>query len=584
MSRRSKQKHQTAPSLFPFLAVLICTMGAIIVLLVLVVKRADVQADEATKASKEELEKKRTALSDQLTFQESQVKILSGLRPGLKARLDAEKTVTGHLADHRSRLQAEYQELKSSLDSLAADGLAKAETETIVADIDNLKTSIEAAQEELRKKQEAQRNVRPSFAIIPRARGGQGTFRRPLFVECDEKGVTLQPYGITLTSQDFPRSMDSGNPLDVALLMIRDYWNQLDPNQEQGQPYPLFVVRPSGPRSFAAARKAMKSWVDEFGYELVNADVEVRYPEYDESFKKRLSIAVQDARAKQQQLIASRKRQQALSQIRRLKSGQSGSSSGGYRASSVSGGFVREPGRGSSNGGTTRFASQARSSFPPLGNSTTAGSVGSDPSVPPNRLTAASGRGSATTSVARHSPFRPGGQNSPTTQSASSTPSSSANRTSSFGQDSGSSSARVDQNAGRGPAGSAQQTSGSGTPEPTLQSLARKRGKDWALPSKSNHSIQVKKPIKVQIGPDAIRIVEFGKGIRSIPFKGTTSTAVPELIEQVWKHIDAWGIAGVNSYWKPVLNLQVAPGASDRFRELKVLLAGSGLELKRVEP
>ena len=172
-------------------------MGAIIVLLVLVVKRADVQADEATKASKEELEKKRTALSDQLTFQESQVKILSGLRPGLKVRLDAEKTVTGHLADHRSRLQAEYQELKSSLDSLAADGLAKAETETIVADIDNLKTSIEAAQEELRKKQEAQRNVRPSFAIIPRARGGQGTFRRPLFVECDEKGVTLQPYGIT---------------------------------------------------------------------------------------------------------------------------------------------------------------------------------------------------------------------------------------------------------------------------------------------------------------------------------------------------------------------------------------------------
>ena len=45
MRRPASRKTQVGISLFPFLAVLICTMGALIVLLILVVQQARVQAD-----------------------------------------------------------------------------------------------------------------------------------------------------------------------------------------------------------------------------------------------------------------------------------------------------------------------------------------------------------------------------------------------------------------------------------------------------------------------------------------------------------------------------------------------------------
>ncbi|MBB76057.1 MAG: hypothetical protein CMJ75_16240, partial [Planctomycetaceae bacterium] len=46
MRRRANRKPETRVALFPFLAVLVCTMGALIVLLVLVVQQARVQAVE----------------------------------------------------------------------------------------------------------------------------------------------------------------------------------------------------------------------------------------------------------------------------------------------------------------------------------------------------------------------------------------------------------------------------------------------------------------------------------------------------------------------------------------------------------
>ena len=44
MRRRKKNRTQLSVSLFPFLAVLICTLGVLIVMLVMAVKSADVQS------------------------------------------------------------------------------------------------------------------------------------------------------------------------------------------------------------------------------------------------------------------------------------------------------------------------------------------------------------------------------------------------------------------------------------------------------------------------------------------------------------------------------------------------------------
>lgn len=578
MSRRKRKDRQASPSLFPFLAVLICTMGAIIVLLVLVVKNADVQADVASQTHRDEVEQKKTDLRDRLEVERDLVDSLKELRPELKERLEDSKALVGHLADHISRLREENERLTQQaarLENAAADSH---EANQVQARIQELKRKIADATDRLQKKQQEISRLKPSYAIVPASSGGSGTFRRPIFVECSWRGVTLQPYGINLVADDFPSNLGPNNPLDVALLMIRDYWNQLDPDRRQGQPYPLLVVRPSGARAFAAARKAMKSWTDEFGYELITEDLELTYPPADEAFRERLLTAIENARTRQEQLLAAIGRQKVLEQIRRLDS-QRGST--GYRASSVNGGFVRESsGQGPSgiaeNHDRPMGGNPSRTGFASVKNETLVGNgLGSRKNhavggsrFPPDPNNSQDRGSNANGSVpARDSGFKPANQ------LVRETPSNA--KSNALGT------------AGLSGPGTSGSPSGANSPlgqSLPAESLARTRGKDWALPSKSRNSIQVRKPIKIELNRDNVRIVEIGKGVRTIPFDGSTASAIPEMIEQIWKQIDAWGIAGVNSYWKPELNLYVAPDANGRFEDLRILLSGSGLDLRKVKP
>lgn len=596
MSRRSSQQNQTAPTLFPFLAVLICTMGAIIVLLVLVVKRADIQANKSEQAvSAEEIAEQKQQLSDKLEFSKNNISMLNSVRPQLKDRLESEKALYGHLTSHIAELANELTQLKKQMQTMAATDSSGTDQAQLNRQLAELTVKIEEEKQKLARKRNVEKNQKQTFAIIPHTTGGNGTFRRPIFVECDGDGVTLQPYGITLRANDFPNPMAAGNPLDAALVMIRDYWNQIDPNHKEGQPYPLFVVRPSGSKSFAAGRKAMKSWVDEFGYELVTAEVEIAYPKTDETFKNQLVSAVSLARQRQQATIAAINRTQAMRQIRQLENGSGqgdgsggGASSGGYRASSITGGFVREPGGSRTSGrlnGNSSFASSKRS---------TSDATSSDPSFKSESNSSQLSRGSkfgtnplgqpsdrnSRFEASRNSPFG-GPQNnknlSGNTNPFSGNPTSSSNQNNSGGSNSG-------PNGNSGPGGNSSAASGqTGGQELPQESIARTRGSNWALPSKANNSIQIRKPIKILVNENEIQIVEIGKGIKSISFANGSETAVPTLVEQVWQHIDAWGIAGVNSYWKPVLNVYVSPNADGRFRELKNLLSGSGLDLRRVQ-
>jgi hypothetical protein len=56
---------------------------------------------------------------------------------------------------------------------------------------------------------------------------------------------------------------------------------------------------------------------------------------------------------------------------------------------------------------------------------------------------------------------------------------------------------------------------------------------------------------------------------------------VDTLISKLWARVESWDVAVAGGYWKPVLHVQVTPGAEQRFEELRVLLDGSGLEVRR---
>jgi hypothetical protein len=52
-----------------------------------------------------------------------------------------------------------------------------------------------------------------------------------------------------------------------------------------------------------------------------------------------------------------------------------------------------------------------------------------------------------------------------------------------------------------------------------------------------------------------------------------------QFVAAAWEHMETWGTAGRNAYWKPEIFVQIAPGGERRFEELKALMANSGFEI-----
>jgi hypothetical protein len=113
-----------------------------------------------------------------------------------------------------------------------------------------------------------------------------------------------------------------------------------------------------------------------------------------------------------------------------------------------------------------------------------------------------------------------------------------------------------------------------------LESLARKRGRNWGLPEAEQKATGLTRPVQVYCSADRLTILsDRGVPDRQINLGAKTEDSVDELVNVVRSQIDSWGLAGRNMYWKPVLSLHVAPDGAERFQELKTLLAGSGFEV-----
>ena len=115
------------------------------------------------------------------------------------------------------------------------------------------------------------------------------------------------------------------------------------------------------------------------------------------------------------------------------------------------------------------------------------------------------------------------------------------------------------------------------------KSLAKSRGKDWALRNTNRKSIPFTRAISIQCFPDRLILVpDPGYGDRKeIPLGPRTGEAMDKFIRAIWEQMDAWGMAGSGMYWRPVLQVSVAPGGEGRLADLTVLLKGSGLTIER---
>ena len=110
-------------------------------------------------------------------------------------------------------------------------------------------------------------------------------------------------------------------------------------------------------------------------------------------------------------------------------------------------------------------------------------------------------------------------------------------------------------------------------------------GKNWGLPEAQRHVTGVTRPIRVTMQKDKLTLQPERANERrpqEIPLSPEMSSRdIDALVSSVQRQMRSWGIAVDGGYWKPVLSVDVRPGADDRFAELQSALHGSGIEVQR---
>ncbi|QDS96184.1 IncA protein [Roseimaritima multifibrata] len=289
-----RRRATLSPTLFPFLAVLVCTLGTLILFLALVAQKADDTAQES--ADKSEVnEALVTKIQDAHWSRDRYV----AMRESQTEELQEQTSQLTHIEDHLRRLRQQLHQLeKESMAAIDNNFDISAENKKI----EELKTEIAAEKERVSKLADEIGKRPPRVVIVPH-QGPNGTEQRPIYVECTAEGLRLQPEGSFISLMQLEEAQRMGNPLDAALRTIRYHWQQIDP--EGPTPYPLLVVRPDGIASYSAARIAMSSWDDQFGYELIPAEMELAFPRGDASLKQRVDVAIREAVARQHANMAS---------------------------------------------------------------------------------------------------------------------------------------------------------------------------------------------------------------------------------------------------------------------------------------
>ena len=163
------------------------------------------------------------------------------------------------------------------------DGLAeKAQKLEQEADALALERDVLAHERDAAKAALAKARTSSSYAVLPH-KGPNGTWRRPVIIECRDGTAKLQPNGPTFSLLDLSGLMGMRtSPIVVAVAreLIR-IEGATAPDGAPVVPYIFFVVRPDGIRPYYEARARLEPLGIAFGYELVDQDWEIDYSDPD---------------------------------------------------------------------------------------------------------------------------------------------------------------------------------------------------------------------------------------------------------------------------------------------------------------
>lgn len=299
MSRSKRRSDNTAPALFPFLAVLLCTIGALVLILVITVTNSHASA-------RRDAELAMTEVNDTSDIMEVVSDELAAQRENLKTKVERRRRDLADIEDHIIRLKKNLEQLADKIVRIQSE---TSKSESSMAEkaekVAELRKEIDAKKLDLINEIDKQKKRKPAFSVIPYV-GTNGTSRRPVYLECTKDGVIVQPEGLLISLNDLKPPLGPGNPLDAALRVLRLAYQQRDTTFGITQPpYPLLLVRPDGIQTYALAREAMNGWDDQFGYELINADMDLKFPPGIPGLQEQLVGTIDTAKRRQQALIAS---------------------------------------------------------------------------------------------------------------------------------------------------------------------------------------------------------------------------------------------------------------------------------------
>jgi hypothetical protein len=463
--------------------------------------------------------------------------------------------------------------------------------------LEKLIADTRASIESLRENEGTQKR---SYALVP-YEGPNGTFRRPIYIECRDGELILQPEGVRITENDLRPPLGAGNPLAAALRAARGHYARLNPPGERNrdsEPYALLVVRPSGAAMNHRAQAAIRAGDFEFGYELFEEDSEVRYEAPDPQLAMVEEQAIQHARIRQEALAAAAPRAFRHGDLAREGrfefpddlspgfggGGHSGGIGGGDGLSGVEGhdGGATDGQQGGGSSGVDGIsqsplgAGQYAGASPQLN-----GAGGPAGRQPPDhgQATAAANGGAQAENFAAGAAATGAAGGATADASGTATPNTGEQM----------SSAAV--STGAAPSASAQSSNQHANADPNDKNARpvsqTMRGKDWAFRQKNPRAVPVSRSIAVVVRQDHIAVLsdEFRPRSRqlagkTLPLDGDTVESIDELVRIVHEQVDSWGIAGEGLYWRPVLTLHVGPDGRQRADDLARLLKDSGLEVR----
>ncbi|MEN0111062.1 MAG: hypothetical protein AAF805_10090 [Planctomycetota bacterium] len=604
--RRAKGQSD-AFSLFPFLAVLLCTMGALVVLLVATAHvargRAARQAEadrvaaelEAAKADPEKLRLAKRRRSQAAVAAERLESVADALRERLADEQHRLSVVEGDLrklTDEIEALRTEAAELfRIEAEHYDDEKIARQELERLNELIGELEVEVEEL-----KHAAAGRERR--FAVVPLRDRTRGTVRPPVYFECDKSGVTLQPEGVAFSYEDLAAPKFS-SPVAAAMRAVDRYYTENPEARaagEAGQPYPLIVVRPGGVPAFYGARSAFEQAGADFGYQPIGADWPLEYGEANPVLAADVAEAVETARREREGLRRIMP-QLAEAMARTPASGpRSGGISRGRRAGASGVAVQRRDGSENPFAGLrfTGPATRAGGSPPPRDSKER---IAADQNTAVAAASGGTGAGQGgpdtPRSVAKVDPGSPppagaavptlpaqavAAANAPTPDPLAGEPPPSVTAGGPGG------------NQTQGDAVAAANTVSKATAggPPQRRSAGGSRGRKRSEP---RNGLPMVRPIRVVVSrdqltvlPDRAQAPDGSRAGASLPqtvaLAGPTGGSINRVVDALKRHADGWGIAGAGFYWEPRIVLNVTADGDRRAADLTRLLEQAGLKVQ----